>query len=311
MDGVTTTPGDVDAGAHAAYELGGGAAYSLLVTDAKTALDSLLGLPGVADAVAAARDACTQLRWHEALRRRVKEASAESRIRGAHASACLDGAELPLSMVRDLVRGAREWPAHLDPIDEVVCGAAQASAETEHLRGLVLSAPAQALARLHVAAASGLLPPDQVGRPRRPGEDAREFVDLGMPPEPAELPARLAGVADLVALAGPAPVPLVAALVHAEICVVRPFVRGNGLVARAAERAIIQAAGLDPTGVAVPEAGYQAAGPIAYLGALTAYATGSGPGVALWLRHAAQAHVTAAAEGRRIADAVLVGRLTS
>jgi hypothetical protein len=280
------------------------------VTDTKAALDSLLALPGVSDAVAAARDACTQLRWHEALRRRVPEAAAESRIRGAQANAALDGAELPLAMVRDLVRGARDWPEHLDPVDEVVRGAAQASAETEAVRALVLRSPAQALARLHVAAASALLPAAQLGRPRQGQETSQEFVDLGAPPTPDELPGRLAGVADLVALAGPVPVPLVAALVHAEICLTRPFVRGNGLVARAAERAIVQAAGLDPTGVSVPEAGHLAAGGTAYLGALTAYATGTGPGVGLWLRQAAQALVAGAAEGRRIADAVLVGRLT-
>jgi hypothetical protein len=62
-------------------------------------------------------------------------------------------------------------------------------------------------------------------------------------------------VAELIGLAGEVPVVLAAALVHAELAVVRPFVRGNGLVARAAERALVAAAGLDPTGVAVPEAG--------------------------------------------------------
>lgn len=272
---------------------------------------ALLDAPGVGEAVAAARDACTQLRWHEALRRRVPEASAESRVRGAYANAALDGAELPLTMVRDLVRGARAWPAHPDPVEQVVRGAVQASVETEALRPLVVRAPIQALARLHTAAAAGLLPAEQVGRPRQGQETSREFVDLGMPPPADQVPARLAAVAGLIGLAGKVPVVLVAALVHAEICHVRPFVQGNGLVARALERVVVQAAGLDATGVAVPEAGYLAAGGVAYLGALTAYGTGTRAGVGLWLRQAAQAHVAGAAEGRRIADAVLVGRLTS
>ena len=102
---------------------------------------------------------------------------------------------------------------------------------------------------------------------------------------------------------------LVGALVHAEVCVVRPFVRGNGLVARALERAIVHGAGLDPTGVSVPEAGYLAAGDTAYLGALTAYATGRADGVALWLRQACDAYVEGARQGRSIADSVLAGRI--
>ena len=134
-------------------------------------------------------------------------------------------------------------------------------------------------------------------------------MDLGAAPDADVVQQRLAGVADLVREAGRLPVPLVAALVHAEIAVVRPFVLGNGLVARSLERLVVQAAGLDPTGVAVPEVGYLDGGTTAYLGALAAYATGTREGVALWLRHSAEASVRAAAEGGRIADAVRVGRL--
>ncbi len=279
------------------------------MSDPSAAVLALLDLDGVREAVESARDACTALRWHEALRRRVPECAAESRIRGARASAALDGAELPVDLVRDLVRGARPWPEHLDPIDEVVRGAVQATVETDHLRGLVLRAPAQALARLHVAAAANLLPAEQVGRPRQSGETSREFVDLGEAPPAEELGVRLTGVAQLIGAAGAVPVPLVAALVHAEIAVVRPFVRGNGVVARAMERALIQAAGLDPTGVSVPEAGHLAGGGTAYLGALTGYASGTPAGVGLWLRQAAAGLARGAAEGVRVADAVRIGRL--
>ena len=244
------------------------------VSDRYAALLSLLDLDGVREAVDGAREACSALRWHEALRRRIPECAAESRIRGARASAALDGAELPVDLVRDLVRGARPWPTQPDPVDVVVRSAVQATVETEHVRAMVVRSPAQALARLHVAAGTGLLPADQVGRPRRPGETAREFVDLGEAPPAEEVGARLAGLVDLLGSAGQVPVPLIAALAHAEVCVVRPFVRGNGLVARALERSLVQAAGLDPTGVSVPEAGHLAGGGTAYLGGLTAYATG-------------------------------------
>ncbi|WP_460459902.1 hypothetical protein [Angustibacter peucedani] len=50
-------------------------------------LQQLVDLPGVAEAVDAAREACTQLRWHQALRRRTDEARAETTARAARATA--------------------------------------------------------------------------------------------------------------------------------------------------------------------------------------------------------------------------------
>jgi hypothetical protein len=175
----------------------------------------------------------------------------------------------------------------------------------------VLGAPLQAMARLHVAGAAGLLPAAQVGRPRQGAETSRELVDLGAAPEAAEAAERLAGVSALVSLAGRPGLPalVVLALVHAEVATVRPFVRGNAVVARALDRALLVATGLDPTGVAVPEVGHARGGPAAYVGALAAYGTGTPQGVALWLRHCGDAVVAGAAEGRRICAAVRTGRL--
>jgi hypothetical protein len=270
---------------------------------------SLSALPGIAEATEAARQSCTQLRWHEALRRRVPEAAAESRVRGARASAALDGAEMDLDLVRDLMRGAAPWPPVPGPLEAVLRGAIQATAETEHLGSTISTAPSQALARVHAAAAGHLLPQAQVGRPRQGGQTSLEFSDLGPAPGESVVRERLSGIVELLLCARDCPAVVVAALVHAEIATVRPFARGNGLVARAMERAIIQASGLDPTGVAVVELGHGAAGP-AYLGALAAYGTGSPQGVALWITHCAGAIVAGAQEGGRIADAVLAGRLS-
>lgn len=278
-----------------------------------TIADSLVqlsALPGVTEATDAAREACTQLRWHQALRRRIPSAAAESRVRGARASAALDGAAMDVDVVRDLMRGAVAWSQDPDPIEAVLKGAAQATAETEHIHAMVIAAPSQALARVHLAAAGHLLPETQVGRPRREGEISREFSDLGPAPGEDVVGQRLSGIVELLMCAKDAPAVVVAALVHAEIATVRPFVRGNGLVARAIERAVIQASGLDPTGVAVPELGHGAGGVSAYVGALAAYGSGSPQGVALWITQCAQAIVAGADEGRRIADAILVGRLT-
>lgn len=281
------------------------------MTDVVASVRSLAGIPGVAERIDAAREACRQLRWHQALRRRIPEAAAESRVRGAWASAELEGARSTADLVRDLMRGARAWPEQLDPVEQVVRGAISATAETERIRWLVTTAPLQALARLHVAAAADLVPSDQLGRPRVGDETSAELADLGSPPAADEVAARLDAVVQVLLQHGEVPTVLIAAVVHAEIATVRPFVRGNGLVARAMERAIVQACGLDPTGVAVPEAGHGTQGGPAYLGALTAYGTGSREGVGLWLAHCADAIAASAAEGGRIADAVLAGRLTS
>ncbi len=286
-------------------------------TPAVDALRDLSSLPGVEDGVEAAREACTQLRWHQALRRRIPEAAAESRVRGAAASALLEGAEpagseASTSLVRDLMRGALDWDARADdPVWRVLAGTVRATAATEHLGATSLRAPAQVLAGLHTATAGELLPMSQVGRPRRQGEECREWSELGPAPDPAQVSARLDLVHELLAAVpvGRTPVLIVAAVAHAEIVASRPFVVGNGVVARALERVVLRAGGLDPTGVAVPEVGHADRAGSDYRGALSAYAAGTPDGVRLWLLHCTDAVRRAAAEGTRIADAVLAGRL--
>ncbi|GAB2766490.1 hypothetical protein ACXR8F_20460 [Terrabacter sp. AAH1] len=276
-------------------------------------LAALTDLPDVRARAEAAREACTRLRFHEALRRRIPEASAESRVRGAQASAALDGAEFPVDLVRELMSGARAWPDDLDPGLRTLKGAVAATAESERVVALVRTAPLQALARLHVAAAAPVVTDERLGRPRIDDEGCTELVDLGPAPAPPVVAARLASLSDVVVAAGGSnrvPAAVVAALVHAEIASIRPFGHGNGLVARAMERAVVQALGLDPTGVAVPEAGHVSGGGPAYLGSLAAYARGDAAGVGLWLTQAGEAYVRGAAEGERISDAVRAGRLT-
>jgi hypothetical protein len=276
---------------------------------AVAAVSRLAALPGVPEQVEAAREACTRLRWHRALRRRIPEAAAESRVRGAAASAELDGASLPVDVVRDVVRGAATWSPSPDPVEQVVRGAVAATAETEHVRASVLVAPLQALARLHTVAAAGLVPDDALGRPRVGEETCDELADLGPAPSAAEAAARLRSVGEVLLALPRLPVVVGAAVVHAELATTRPFVRGNAIVARALDRAVVQAGGLDPTGVAVTEAGHAAGGGAAYLGALAAYGRGDVAGVALWLTHCCGAVQAAASAGEQIADAVLAGRL--
>lgn len=275
-----------------------------------------MALPEVAPSVAAARKACEELRWHPALRRRTAEAAAESRVRGASANAALEGAEvagsqLSVSLVRDVMRGARTTPESPDPVWRTMQAATQVTAAAEQVDARALASPMQVLARLHLAAGAPLLPPRQVGRPRLADEVCREWVELGEAPAEAEMRERLSGIADLIrsARTGAAPTVVLAALIHAELIATRPFVAGNALVARSLERVILHQGGLDPTGVAVIEAGHAAGGGKAYQGAMTAYVHGGRAGVGLWLVHCAEAVVEAAARGGKIADAVLAGKL--
>ena len=55
-----------------------------------------------------------------------------------------------------------------------------------------------------------------------------------------------------------APALVVAAVVHAELAVTAPFCSHNGLVARAGERLVLAARGVDPKSLVVPEAGHLA-----------------------------------------------------
>ncbi|WP_462418604.1 Fic family protein [Kytococcus sp. Marseille-QA3725] len=280
-----------------------------LTSPAAHPLARLENLPGVRAATEAAREACTELRWHEALRRRSAECATEARVHGAWASASLEGAELPLDWVREVMVGARRWSAEPDPVESVVRGAVRATEEAAHLESLVGASPRQVLARLHVAAARGLVDDDALGRPRLEGEEVRELTDVGPAPGVDEVRARLAGLQEVLTAPASVPAVLVAAVAHAEIVAVRPFVRGNGLVARAVQRAVVRSRGLDPMGLAVVEAGHRPGGGVEYLGALAAYATGSPEGVGLWVRHVCDAVVGGARAGGRIADSVRAGRL--
>jgi hypothetical protein len=277
------------------------------------ALQQLTALPGVADGVEAARQSCTSLRWHQALRRRTPEAAAEAGIRAAYASAALSGGRFSLDLVRDVARGAGAFPD--DPLGRTALGAVRAVSELARLGPTWQHAPAQALARLHTVAAAGLLPDEALGRPRTDDEQPGDGADLFYPdgrsvpaPTGAELAARLAGIGDLLAAPAASPAVVVAALVHAEVAVVRPFLAGNGIVARALCRAVLVGRGLDPTAVAVWEVPLLELGP-RYPLALGAYAAGGAENVAAWLLMFAQAVVDGAAEGRAVADAVLAGRL--
>ena len=120
------------------------------------------------------------------------EVAAESALRGARASAALDGAVIDLSALREAVRGGAVASARPDtslvaatrarPVAgmdasrlaasdaAVIRGSVRVSAELAALAPTWRRAPLQVLARLHLLAATDLLDPDRLGRPRGPGD---------------------------------------------------------------------------------------------------------------------------------------------
>ena len=241
-------------------------------------LAPLLDLPGVAEAAESARAAVDRLLGHRVLRRESAGVSTESALRGARASAAMEGSDVPLA---DLRAGRVQ--------DPVVQGALRVSVALGSMTDTWTRAPGQVLARLHVLAAA----------------DLAERADLGRPGPHAG--PRLGGLLALVTGAASAPAVVVAALVHGEVASLAPFGTADGVVARAAGRLTVITRGLDPKAVSAPEVGFAELGREAYLAALDGYAAGTADGVAGWLVHCCRATEHGALEGLAICESLLRG----
>jgi hypothetical protein len=225
----------------------------------------LTDLEGVRSAYAGTRDGIEVMLRDRGLRRTSPELTAESLLRGAHASAVLEGSGSLLEQVR-----AGEG-------DEIASDAVRLSASMLALAPLLKTAPLQAIARLHAVVGAASLAPDELGRPR----DAASAD-------------RLRGVAEILLSGSEAPALLMAAVAHADVATAAPFASHNGIVARAAERLVMVARGVDPASVVVPEAGHLALRR-EYESNLRGYRDGGRPGLQAWLLYAAEA-VTAGLE---------------
>jgi hypothetical protein len=231
-------------------------------------LSWLVSLEGVASAYAATRDGIDVMLRDRGLRRTSPETTAESLLRGAHATAVLEGSTATLADVRD--SGG----------DVIARDAVRLSTELLALVPVLQRAPLQALARLHAVAAGGS------------ADAAERESGLGRPRSP-EATARLRGLADLLAAKTSAPALVVAAIVHADLATAAPFASHNGIVARAAERLVLVARGVDEKSLVVPEAGHLALR-AEYESNLRGYASGSPAGVHAWLLYGAEAFAAGA-----------------
>ncbi|WP_329005164.1 Fic family protein [Kribbella sp. NBC_00709] len=233
--------------------------------------EPLAGLEGVGSAARAARDAVDVLLRDRGLRRVGSDMTAEALLRGAHASAALAGSTSTPDEVR---RGAA---------DGLASGAVRLTGELMALAPQLDKAPVQVWTRLHQLAAVDLGPASELGHLRTAGEPIPDDIP-GLPPAPAadEMWERLSALAQNLTRPTKAPGLVVAAIVHAELAVLRPFPTANGLVARAAERCLLVARGIDPVAVTVPEGGHYVL-QASYVSGLTDYAARGLTGVRDWL----------------------------
>lgn len=232
----------------------------------------LTTLAGVPQAVESARSAIEAVHRHPANRRGWPRTSAAASVRAARASAVLAGGSGEIDPTVEVIT------------DPVLAGSLRVAASIGALVPVWERAPLQALAKLHTLAAADLVDSDSLGRPR-PGR-----------PEEA---GRLTGLSQLLRAAS-WPAPVLVAVVHGELLVLRAFGSSDGIVARAAARLTMISTGLDPHGLTVPEVGHLRMGG-AYLQRAAAYADGSDVGA--WIVAVCNALVAGAREATSIADA--------
>lgn len=242
-------------------------------------LQPLLDLPGVRDAADRARDALAEVHRHKTNRRGWPNTAAEASVRAARASAAIDG-------------GSMDLPAPGEAGDPILAGALRvAQALDGDSLGILVAtwrrAPLQALARLHLLAAADLVDdPESLGRPR---------TDPG-------IGERLDALAQLVTGGTRVPAPVLAAVVHGELCALRPFGVADGVIARAASRLVCVSTGLDAHNLGVPEVTWMRRVP-AYRDGVTAFGSGTVEGVGNWLLFCCAALESGAREATSIADA--------
>ncbi|MDT0200550.1 oxidoreductase [Nocardioides sp. AE5] len=228
-------------------------------------LASLTVLEGIPSGFAATRDGVDAMLRDRGLRKTAPGLTTESLLRGAVASALLEGST---STPEEIRAGAS---------DETGQAAIRVSTEALSLVPTLRTAPLQAFARLHALAGKGAVDEERLGRPR----DAEAAQGL------RELSATLLAPTT-------APAMLVAAIVHAQLATAAPFASHNGIVARAAERLVLVARGVDEKSLLVPEAAHLHLR-AEYESNLRAYANAGGSnGVHAWLLYATEAYALAA-----------------
>ena len=256
--------------------------------DPKDPLAPLWALEGVAELAVSVAQTIQGVHRHKSNLRKHNVTGSESVLRGARASAWLDGGERTLpedGQVTDPVLAASLRVA--DAISP------EAISETSRIWA---RAPQQVLAKfaLHAAptGAQNSAPQDSVGRPV-----GDEKLSAAMKEQ------RLHILGDLITGGSQAHAGLLSAVVHGELLTLQPFAHHNGIIARAASRLTTISAGLDPRGLAVPEV-YWTRHREDYEQAALGVASGTAAGLRTWILLHLRGLEAGAVEARGIAEAM-------
>lgn len=196
-------------------------------------------------------------------------------MRAARATSVLDGASLVM-----------DPDGETDPILAGALRVAEAlEGDARTLVGVWRHAPLQAIARLHSLAAVGLTSDDRLGLPRAA----------------ASVGQRLELLADVVT-GTKVPAPVLAAVVHGELLVLKPFGVADGVVARGVARLVTISSGLDTHGLGVPEM-YWMQKAADYRTAAQGFESGTREGLTAWLVMCSRALKAGAKEAMTIAEA--------
>jgi hypothetical protein len=224
---------------------------------------------------------------HRALRAHGPKLALESSLRGARASAAVEGVNIDLEFLRS-------GNVRLDhPGRPIAQAALRLAQEVPLVEDVWRRAPVQALARLHVVAAADDAPP----------RDSSDSAGLGRPRD-AESAQMLQALARWIATDTSTPAVVVAAIAHGQIAAFEPFGSRDAVVARSVERLVVRTRGLDPRGVCITETGHALIGRTAYLQALADFRTGSVQGAVNWVVHCAESIAHGAREIVAVADAL-------
>lgn len=250
-------------------------------------LEPLTHLPGVADAVAQANDYVARVHRHPANLRGWDITGAESVLRGARASAQLDG-------------GSPWLPEDGQVEDPVLAGSLRA-AELLAPDGITDTqvtwrrAPLQVIARINSVASPQMS--DEAFRAK--AARSAEFLVPGRPKRATD--GRLQLLGKLISGGTKVNSVVLSAIIHGELLTLEPFADANGVTARACSRLATISGGLDPRGLGVPEVWWNRKREL-YRQRAEGFASGTPEGVAQWIIFHAEGLSEGSLEAKSIAD---------
>ncbi len=247
-------------------------------------LASLAGDHEISDSCNSAQQVIDELLWNRKLLRESDTWDPYLRRMSGYATASLDGAHMPTDPLME---------PDASPMGELSQQGLVITAEADRQVQTFRKTPLQVWARL-----SAVIGGDEEfrGKPRTTN-DIDDPLHLGSV-VPHELVVARSTDLSHVVLESKAPALMVAAIVHAELATIRPFVYGSYLVARASVRLVLASRELDAHGWIMPEFGMHRLGRASYVRALNAYSSGTMEGMREWM----QWHNSAMTQGVRMTD---------